>query len=60
MHGSRCELHPTPGKFEIIEFTWQIYHSIPQHPPLGVIFRFAQEVTRIIDFANFNTVSSIL
>lgn len=29
-------------------------------PPLGVIFRFAQEVTRIIDFANFNTVSSIL
>lgn len=26
----------------------------------GVIFRFAQEVTRIIDFANFNTVSSIL
>lgn len=32
----------------------------PPPPPLGVIFRFAQEVTRIIDFANFNTVSSIL
>lgn len=40
-----------------IEFTIQFLNP---PPPLGVIFRFAQEVTRIIDFANFNTVSSIL
>lgn len=40
------------------KFTIQFLNNPP--PPLGVIFRFAQEVTRIIDFANFNTVSSIL
>lgn len=40
------------------KFTIQFLNT--PHPPLGVIFRFAQEVTRIIDFANFNTVSSIL
>lgn len=41
------------------KFTIQFLNTPPPHP-LGVIFRFAQEVTRIIDFANFNTVSSIL
>lgn len=40
------------------KFTIQFFNTPPL--PLGVIFRFAQEVTRIIDFANFNTVSSIL
>lgn len=41
------------------KFTIQFFNT-PPPLPLGVIFRFAQEVTRIIDFANFNTVSSIL
>lgn len=41
------------------KFTIQFLNTTPP-PPLGVILGFAQEVTRIIDFANFNTVSSIL
>lgn len=42
------------------KFTIEFLDPPPPPPPLGVIFRFAQEVTRIIDFANFDTVSSIL